>query len=33
MYVALAEALTATLLTSDQRLADATGPRCEIEVI
>ena len=33
MYVALAEALNATLLTSDQRLANATGPRCEIEVI
>ena len=33
MYVALAEALNATLLTSDQRLAKATGPRCEIEVL
>lgn len=31
-YVALAEALGATLLTLDQRLANAPGPRCRIEV-
>lgn len=33
MYVALAEALDAVLLTSDQRLAAATGPTCRIEVV
>ena len=32
-YVALAEALQAPLLTGDQRLARAPGPRCSIEVI
>lgn len=32
MYVALAEALDATLLTTDARLANASGPRCEIEL-
>lgn len=32
-YVALAERLGATLLTGDTRLAAATGPRCEIEVV
>ena len=32
-YVALAEALQATLLTGDRRLARATGPRCAIEVV
>jgi predicted nucleic acid-binding protein len=31
-YVALAEALEATLLTGDQRLARAPGPRCPIEI-
>jgi predicted nucleic acid-binding protein len=31
MYVALAEMLDAPLLTTDQRLARATGPRCRIE--
>ena len=31
-YVALAEALEATLLTGDQRLARASGPRCAIEI-
>ena len=31
-YVALAEALSATLLTADARLARAPGPRCAIEV-
>ena len=31
-YVALAEALGATLLTLDGRLARATGPRCPIEI-
>ena len=31
-YVALAEALQATLLTGDRRLARATGPTCHIEV-
>jgi predicted nucleic acid-binding protein len=33
LYVALAEALDATLLTADSRLAAARGPRCTIEVI
>jgi predicted nucleic acid-binding protein len=32
VYVALAEALDAVLLTSDRRLAAARGPRCRIEV-
>lgn len=32
LYVALAEGLNATLLTLDQRLARAPGPRCTIEV-
>lgn len=32
-YVALAEALRASLLTGDRRLARATGPRCHIEVL
>ncbi len=32
-YVALAEALGATLLTGDARLSKAPGPRCEIEVL
>lgn len=32
MYVALAEALGATLITIDARLASANGPRCQIEV-
>lgn len=32
-YVALAEALQATLITADTRLARASGPRCAIEVI
>ncbi len=32
-YVALAEALKASLLTGDKRLAGATGPRCHIEVL
>lgn len=31
-YVALAEALGATLLTLDRRLVAATGPTCPIEV-
>lgn len=31
-YVALAEALGATLLTLDSRLSRATGPQCPIEV-
>jgi predicted nucleic acid-binding protein len=31
-YVALAEALDATLITGDARLARASGPRCPIEV-
>ena len=31
-YVALAEAMHATLLTGDRRLARATGPQCPIEV-
>lgn len=33
MYVALAEALDATLLTTDRRLASATGPSCSVEVV
>ena len=32
-YVALAERLSVTLVTSDRRLAAANGPRCEIEVV
>lgn len=32
LYVALAEALDGTLLTSDRRLARARGPRCRIEI-
>lgn len=32
-YVALAEALGATLLTTDGRLSRATGPRCRIELV
>ena len=32
-YVALAEALDATLLTLDERLARAHGPECRIEVV
>jgi predicted nucleic acid-binding protein len=32
-YVALAEALQATLITADVRLAKAPGPRCAIEVV
>ena len=33
MYVALAEALDAVLLTADRRLATATGPACRIETV
>jgi predicted nucleic acid-binding protein len=33
MYVALAEALDAVLLTTDRRLAAAAGPACQIDVI
>jgi predicted nucleic acid-binding protein len=32
-YVALAEALSCELLTADQRLANASGPRCAIRVL
>jgi predicted nucleic acid-binding protein len=32
-YVALAEALDVLLLTGDQRIARAPGPRCQIEVL
>ena len=32
-YVALAEALDATLLTGDRRLARAAGPTCTIELL
>lgn len=32
-YVALAEGLEAVLLTADTRLANAPGPRCEIELL
>lgn len=33
MYVALAEAVEAVLITTDRRLAAATGPTCRIEAI
>lgn len=33
MYVALAEALGCELLTADQLLAGATGPRCSIRAL
>lgn len=33
LYVALAEALDATLLTLDERLARVEGPACVIEVV
>ena len=33
VYVALAEALDAPLLTPDARLAAAPGPRCRIELV
>jgi predicted nucleic acid-binding protein len=33
LYVALAEAVGATLVTLDTRLARATGPTCRIEVV
>ena len=33
LYVALAEALRATLFTLDQRLANAPGIRCSVEVL
>lgn len=33
MYVALAEALDATLITTDARLGAAQGPSCPIEVL
>ncbi|MDR0593134.1 MAG: type II toxin-antitoxin system VapC family toxin [Bifidobacteriaceae bacterium] len=33
VYVALAEAYQAVLLTADHRLAGAPGPRCDIEVV
>lgn len=33
LYVALAEALDATLLTRDRRLAAARGPTCAIETV
>ncbi len=32
-YVALAEAMHATLITADRRLARATGPQCLIEIL
>ena len=32
-YVALAEAMQATLLTGDWRLSGASGPRCPIEIL
>jgi predicted nucleic acid-binding protein len=32
-YVAVAEALGCVLLTGDGRLARASGPRCQIEVL
>jgi predicted nucleic acid-binding protein len=33
MYVALAEAMQAVLVTTDRRLAAATGPSCRIEAL
>ncbi|MER3409021.1 MAG: VapC toxin family PIN domain ribonuclease [Thermoleophilia bacterium] len=33
LYVALAEALSATLLTLDLRLARASGLRCRVEIV
>ncbi len=33
VYVALAEELGCALVTSDKRLAAATGPRCEMRVL
>lgn len=33
VYVAVAEALGVRLLTADARLANASGPRCEIELL
>lgn len=33
MYVALAEMLDAVLVTTDRRLAAATGPECRIETV
>lgn len=33
VYVALAEALRVPLITRDARLARASGPRCEIELL
>jgi predicted nucleic acid-binding protein len=33
MYVALAEALDAVLVTTDGRLGAAQGPDCRIEVV
>ncbi|WP_052436737.1 type II toxin-antitoxin system VapC family toxin [Georgenia sp. SUBG003] len=33
VYVALAEALGAVLVTGDQRLGSAPGPLCEVEVL
>ena len=32
-YVALAEAMQATVLTADRRLVKAPGPRCPIEIL
>jgi predicted nucleic acid-binding protein len=32
-YVAVSEAFSATLVTTDRKLANATGPRCEIEIL
>jgi predicted nucleic acid-binding protein len=33
VYVALAESFQATLITTDERLARAPGPRCPVEVV
>ena len=33
VYVALAEVMAVPLLTADERLAGASGPRCEIELL
>ncbi len=32
-YVALAETISATLVTADRRLAQGAGPRCQIEYL
>lgn len=33
VYIALAEAIGAPLVTADRKLADAAGVRCDVEVL